>query len=114
MWKNCFALLIFLSISGNVLGKNIKTTSDVLKELSCPAEGINLNDDQPWNWITYYHNIPAWEQCGELCQGYPECKGWSWNSEEPDQGECNLWKDSDKTNEVRGKISGLRDCPEEY
>ena len=69
MWKIRVVLLISLSISGNILGKEIKTALGVLKELPCPAEGISLNDDQPWNWITYYHNIPSWEQCGELSKG---------------------------------------------
>ena len=80
-----------------------------IEKLPCPAEGVDLR--KATNWITYYHNIPAWEFCGSFCEDYVECKGWTWNSEEPDLGECNLWDNVEKTTEVTGKISGLKDCP---
>ena len=103
-------LLISLYISGSAIGKNVKIKSEDLTRMPCPAEGIDI-DRRPGNWITYYHNIPLWQQCGELCRSYPDCAGWTWNSEEPDKGECNIWNNAENTSQIQGKVSGLRDCP---
>ena len=101
MFRLYFVTVLAILAATNCLGKDVK--------LDCPSEGMDLKGAS--NWYTYYHNIPIWQICGNLCQDYLECEGWTWNAEEPNKGECNLWTYIGEPSEDSRKISGLRDCP---
>ena len=103
------AIILFISIAGNTIGKDKEPNPGVNHLLDCPSQGMDLKGAS--NWMTYYHNIPIWQICGNLCQDYAECKGWTWNEEEPIKGECNLWSYVDEATQDGRKISGLKDCP---
>ena len=98
-----FSILILLTIlaASGCFGKNLT--------LDCPSEGMDLKGAS--NWMTYYHNIPIWQICGNLCQDYAECEAWTWNAEDPNQGECNLWTYVDEPSKDSRRVSGLKDCP---
>ena len=102
-------IILAIAITGNAFGQGSEPRPAPELKLDCPAEGMDLKGAS--NWMTYYHNIPIWQICGNLCQDYIECEGWTWNAEEPNKGECNLWTYVDEPAQDGRRISGLRDCP---
>jgi len=109
MIRIVLAIILFVSIVGNAIETDNDINLGAKLQLDCPSQGMDLKGAS--NWMTYYHNIPIWQICGNLCQDYAECKGWTWNEEEPNKGECNLWSYVDEPTQDRRKISGLTDCP---
>merc|ERR1712183_18382 len=73
----------------------------------CPLMDINFNGHD----LEMIPSISTWEECGHICNLFPECKFWSWNYPHT-AGYQNCYLKSSDAGLISnaGVISGLKGC----
>merc|ERR1712127_840616 len=112
MHKVLFICTFLVLMVSNSISMEVKTNSstttpgqDEKLKLYCPLYGIDFR----------YHDLPdvaqstrSWQECGNRCKLFDECKFWSWSSS---WRVCWLKTSKQGISTVDHAISGDRGCP---
>merc|ERR1719350_2613593 len=78
---------------------------------ACPEYRVDFNPGVG-NDITYYDNIPSWQECGRLCHVHKTCNNWVWAPPRAEDIHMRCWlKAGDGNAVINGnRIGGDESC----
>merc|ERR1712045_506532 len=96
-----------LVIATPLASEDLQPANKSSNSWACPEYGLDFYG----NDITYYEDIPTWQECGRLCYVHKFCSHWSWAHPRSDHPRRCFLKNGDGGARNDGSlISGEESC----